>query len=79
MKAVLAYEECAEKHRCTPLQLELLSDLVKCEKEDLLQRALDATSKVHGPGAARLALVKALAQNGKHKPLRKFLIVRSEK
>ncbi|KAK4881374.1 hypothetical protein RN001_004693 [Aquatica leii] len=73
-KAVSVFKKYTEKYNCTPLQLELLSALVKNENLELLQETLNCCSKVHGYEATIIPAVAAFAQNGLHKPLKKFLL-----
>lgn len=65
----------SRKYNCTPLQLELLRAVAKIENPELLDRVLKETEAVHGPGAAQVGLVSALAENGQENALRKTLIV----
>lgn len=67
----------SRKYNCTPLQLELLCAVAKLENAELLDRILKETEAVHGPGAAQVGLVSALAENGQANALRNTLIVES--
>lgn len=67
----------SRKYNCTPLQLELLCAVAKLENPELLDRILKETEAVHGPGAAQVGLVSALAENGQVNALRNTLMVES--
>ncbi|KAF5298262.1 hypothetical protein FQR65_LT09773 [Abscondita terminalis] len=73
-RAVSVFKEFTEKYKCTPLQLELLSTLVEYEKLELLEETLSYCCKVHGKEATSIQAIAAFAQNGLHKPLKKFLL-----
>ncbi|KAG5894067.1 hypothetical protein JTB14_003926 [Gonioctena quinquepunctata] len=72
-KAVSTYIDLSKRYRCTPLQLEVIRELVKMENEPSLQAVLNATSAVHGPVSTQVALITALAEIGQEKALRKIL------
>lgn len=57
--------------------MELLCAVAKLENAELLDRILKETEVVHGPGAAQVGLVSALAENGQANALRNTLIVES--
>jgi hypothetical protein len=89
--AVKEFKRCAEAHRATPLQHELLCRLVakadaavlegdKVQTEskraaDLLQQVLDACRRIHGGSSTNVTLAVVMAEQGMIKQLRRFLMV----
>lgn len=74
--AISEYKIFANKYNCTPLQLELMLQIVKNERSDLLQECLDVTSKIHGIIRTRVTLLAAFAENQMQGPITKLLMVR---
>lgn len=73
--AVEVYRQCVKRHKCTPLQLELLTRIVQREdSQEFLHEVLTLTASIHGNAAARLSLLAALAESGYERPLTKFLM-----
>ncbi|CAG9858530.1 unnamed protein product [Phyllotreta striolata] len=72
-KATDVFVYFTETYRCTPMQFELVKEIAKCQKDELLQRVLDSCSKIHGPKATQGTLIGALCENGEEKLLRKTL------
>uniref|UniRef100_A0A1Y1KWA2 Pentacotripeptide-repeat region of PRORP domain-containing protein n=6 Tax=Photinus pyralis TaxID=7054 RepID=A0A1Y1KWA2_PHOPY len=73
-KAVSVYKECVTNYKCTPLQLELLSAVVRAEKLDLMQEVLNYSAQVHGSESMVVPCIASFAQNGLYKILGKFLL-----
>ncbi|XP_023011712.2 leucine-rich PPR motif-containing protein, mitochondrial isoform X1 [Leptinotarsa decemlineata] len=72
-KAAATYIFLSRKHKCTPLQLEVIKEIGKTENETLLQKVLDATAAVHGYDSTQAVLITAFAENGQKKALNKVL------
>ncbi|XP_067001344.2 leucine-rich PPR motif-containing protein, mitochondrial [Anabrus simplex] len=78
--AVKEYKQCASEYRKTPLQHELLCQLVSvADKADsdgarLLKEVLAATKSVHGAASTNVAFAVALAETGKTKQLQKMIM-----
>lgn len=70
--------EISRKHKCTPLQFEVLSAVAERQDADQLQRVVKATEAVHGAAQTQVGLIAALAENGQGNALRKTLIVRNK-
>ncbi|XP_018577646.1 leucine-rich PPR motif-containing protein, mitochondrial [Anoplophora glabripennis] len=73
-KGVNTYLNCASDYKCTPLQLELIKELLKEQNDSLLQSVIKATEKVHGVVSTRTVLIAALAENGQEKALQKLFV-----
>lgn len=86
--AVTEYKRICQEYRKTPLQLELITLLVKLsngidtdifhisndEAKELLQTVTTLTSSVHGSANANSSLLIAFAESGTENQLRKVLI-----
>ncbi|GAB6020657.1 hypothetical protein CHUAL_003327 [Chamberlinius hualienensis] len=46
--ALQAFEDCCRKYNCTPWKNELLTQFIKLEDADRLQKVVDLSSEVHG-------------------------------
>nr|CAD7426756.1 unnamed protein product [Timema monikensis] len=78
--AVSEFKRSAVEHGCTPLQHELLCQLVvEAEKgptgQALLQETIKAGQQVHRIPSTHIALIVALAETGQEKQLRRLLMV----
>ncbi|CAG9769248.1 unnamed protein product [Ceutorhynchus assimilis] len=76
-EAVAKYIELSEKHKCTPLQVELLRAVARTENSLQLEKVLRATEAVHGTVVSQSGLFAALAENGQENALRKTLLINS--
>ncbi|CAH1173550.1 unnamed protein product [Phaedon cochleariae] len=72
-KAVSVYISFVEKYRFTPIKMEIIKEIVRSSDENLLQRVLDVTIKIHGKTSTQAVLIIALAEEGREKILRKIL------
>lgn len=83
--AVDAFERLSEKHRKTPQQVVLMSQLIKISNDEqspingtksneLLKRVVTACRKVHGDGSTNTNLLTAFAISGTEQQLRKLLM-----
>lgn len=73
--AVTEYINCVKEFHKTPLQHELMCQLVKSEQhEPLLKQVLDGTKKVHGSDAAGVSHAAAVAEMGSTSHLRNILM-----
>lgn len=70
------FVDCANKHKATPFQLELLRTILREHQAELFEKVVDATQIVHGKLGATVAVVSALAEEGMQESLKKFLTVR---
>lgn len=73
--AVEYYQSCCKKYKRTPLQVELLKELVEANHEKLLTSALNATATVYGAMKAKMSLAVAFAEKRKTETLTKLLLV----
>lgn len=76
MKAVQVFVDCANKHKATPFQLELLRTILRENQIELFEKAVHATQSVHGKSGAVVAVISALAEEGMQESLKKFLTVK---
>nr|CAI5838259.1 unnamed protein product [Callosobruchus analis] len=72
--AVKTYVLLAEKYKRTPLQFELIKELVMLKDEQLLQQTLTCTEKIHGASSTQANLIAALVEQKQIKPLERLLI-----
>ncbi|CAH1993361.1 unnamed protein product [Acanthoscelides obtectus] len=72
--AAKTYISLAEKYKCTPLQFELIKELVRNKDEELLQQILSCTQRIHGLASTQANLIAALVEENEKKALEKVLI-----
>ncbi|CAD7086752.1 unnamed protein product [Hermetia illucens] len=80
-KAVTEFRRIANQYRKTPLQLELMSELVRLSSapgnehyHSLLQEVVREATKIHGALNTNINLILAIAESGTQSQLRKLLI-----
>lgn len=74
-KACEIYSELAQKYRVTPLQFQLIKEILKIRREELLEKVLDCTAQIHGYPSTQAALLAALAESKQIEVLIKMLEV----
>lgn len=74
-KACRTYINFVNQYKCTPLQLELIKEILKIEDEGLLKEVLISTSSIHGSISTQELLIAAAAELGNIGLLQKILAV----
>lgn len=73
--AVINYQKFAKEYRFTPLQYELLLQVVKKSNHEYFADVIEATESVHGHVSTQNALVGALAESGLELALKNIFVV----